>query len=89
MEAMDFGSEKMACFPNDEGAIIHAEGFKPSKQGVIVSFNVENRLDEIIKTVNDLGGKVVQPKTKIKAEGRDFFSLIEDSEGNRIGLYGK
>jgi uncharacterized protein len=33
LEILDFGSEKMACFPSGEGAISEASGFKPSKSG--------------------------------------------------------
>ncbi len=80
-------NEKMACFPTGEGAIIHSPGFEPSGQGVVVSFNTEN-LDGAIQKVEQLGGKVVRPKTKIEAEGMGYFALFLDSEGNRVGLYG-
>ncbi len=33
------------------------------------------------------GGKIIIPKTKIEAEGRGWFAVFADSEGNRIGLY--
>ncbi|MGM0550779.1 MAG: VOC family protein [Bacteroidota bacterium] len=81
--------ESMACFPTGEGALIKAAGFTPSKQGIIVSFNVANRLDKVLDTVTHWGGKMAHPKTKVEAEERGYFALIIDSEGNRIGLYGK
>jgi len=89
MEVLDFGSEKMACLPNDEGAIIEAKGFKPSDQGVLVSLNVEDLLDEVLSKIVKAGGKIVKAKTKIEAENRDYFALFTDTEGNRLGLYGK
>jgi len=81
------GEEKMACFPNGEGAISLSPGFNPSKNGVLVSFYSANDLDLLLDTVQKNGGKLVQGKTKIQAEGRGYFALILDSEGNRIGLY--
>lgn len=88
LKPMDFGEEKMACFPNDEGAICYSDGFKPSKDGVLVSFNTSNDLDDTILRIMENKGEILQPKTKIEAEGRGFFALFIDSEGNRIGLYG-
>jgi len=29
----------------------------------------------------------MMPKTKIEVEGRGWFALFADSEGNRVGLY--
>jgi len=81
--------EKMACFPNDEGAISMAEGFKPSKDGVLVSLNSGIHLEETLMRIKEAGGKIHTPKTKIQSEGRDYFALFIDSEGNKLGLYGK
>ncbi len=88
LEGMDFGKEKMACFPSGEGAISLAPGFKPSKDGVIVSLNTGKNLEATLEKIVENGGSVVQPKTKIEAEGRGWFALFTDSEGNRMGLYG-
>ena len=82
------GKEKMACFPSGEGAISHAPGFKPSKDGALVSFNIEKDMDSTLVEIEKLGGKIVQPKTKIDAEGRGYFSIFVDCEGNKAGLYG-
>lgn len=86
LEPLDFGSEKMACFPNDEGAIIWAEGYQPSNQGAIISFYTKN-MESSLEKVWDLGGKVTKQKTKIEADGRGYFAHFTDCEGNRIGLY--
>lgn len=88
LEKMDFGQEKMACLPNDEGAISFAPGFEPGKNGVLVSFNAGDDLDGVIERISRNGGEIVQPKTKIEAENRGSFALFADSEGNRVGLYG-
>ncbi len=86
---MDFGTEKMAFLPGDEGAISFASGFNPSKDGVLVSLETGNELDETLKRITENGGTMVKPKTKIEAEGRGYFALFTDSEGNRMGLYGE
>ena len=89
LEPLDWGHEKMACLPNDEGAIIHSPGFEPSGQGVVVSFQTGKHLDETMRKVIEAGGTIVRPKTKIEAEGRGYFALFTDTEGNRMGLYGE
>ena len=88
LNAMDFGHEKMAFFPNDEGAISFAKDFKPSKDGVLVSLNTDDDLDGTMNRVVENGGQIIQQKTKIEAEGRGYFALFIDSEGNKVGLYG-
>lgn len=88
LNTMDYGDEMMACFPSGEGAIIHAPGYRPSADGVLVSLNAGKELDYILKKIEDSGGVVRQPKTKIQAEGKGYFAIFTDSEGNRMGLYG-
>jgi predicted enzyme related to lactoylglutathione lyase len=88
LKPLDFGSEKMACLPNDEGAISLSPGFKPSENGVLVSLETGNKLDETLLQIKTAGGKIIKQKTKIEAEGRGYFALFIDSEGNRLGLYG-
>jgi predicted enzyme related to lactoylglutathione lyase len=83
-----YGTEKMACFPSGEGAIINVPGFEPSSQGVVVSLNVGDKFDEVLRRLQLIGGEIVKPKTKIEAAGRDYFALFLDPEGNRLGLYG-
>lgn len=88
LQEIDCGTEKMACFPTGEGAISWAPGFKPSKDGVLVSLNTGNQLDQTIARVIEQGGVIAHPKTKIEAEGRGYFAIFTDSEGNKVGLYG-
>ena len=88
LEIFDSGAEKMACFPTGEGAISLSPGFNPLKDGVLVSLNTEDDLDNTIIRVEENGGIIVHPKTKIEAEGRGYFALFIDCEGNKVGLYG-
>lgn len=46
LKAQDFGTEKMACFPTGEGAIIYEPNYKPSENGVIVSLQVADNIDQ-------------------------------------------
>ena len=86
-EILDCGDEQMAFFPNGEGAISKAPDFYPSENGVLVSFNSFGKLNSILEKAQQNGGKIVREKTKIEAEGRGYFAIIMDCEGNKIGLY--
>lgn len=87
LKVLDFGKEKMACFPNGEGAICQTADFNPAKNGVLVSFDAGKDLNAALAIVAENGGEIVQPKTTIEAEGRGYFALIIDTEGNKVGLY--
>jgi hypothetical protein len=89
LQKQDFGAEKMACFPTGEGAISFAPDFNPSEDGTLVSFTAPDSIEETLARVEQNGGKTIIPKTRIEAEGRDYFAVCIDSEGNKIGLYGK
>lgn len=92
LEQMDCGHEKMAFFPMEEGICPGAISwssefsFQPSAQGVLVSLNCED-MNVSIKAIEDNGGKILIPKTKIDAESRGYFCVFTDCEGNRVGLY--
>jgi predicted enzyme related to lactoylglutathione lyase len=88
LSIIDCGTEKMALLPDDAGAISEAPDFHPSKDGVLVSLNTGKELDQVIQRILDAGGQMIKAKTKIEAEGRGYFALFTDSEGNRLGLYG-
>jgi len=92
LTAMDCGDEKMAFFPKENGicpgAISWAENnkFLPSENGTMVSLNVDN-MEKATGSIEKLGGKILTPQSKIEAEGRGYFSVFLDCEGNRVGLY--
>ncbi len=87
LKAEDFGTEKMAIFPTGEGAVIYEPNYKPSENGVIVSLHVVDNIDSTLERIEASGGKVLKHKTKIEAEGKGYFAVFLDSEGNRLGLY--
>lgn len=88
LEILDCGEEKMACFPTGEGSLSYAPDFEPSATGTLVSLDPGTPIDESIENVKKAGGKIIRPKTKIEAEGKAYFALFTDSEGNTVGLYG-
>lgn len=87
----DCENEKMACFPNDgintSGAISFAPDFKPSPNGVLVSFYAGDDLNLVVDRIQSAGGTINIPKTKIEVEGMGYFAVFTDSEGNKLGLY--
>ena len=87
LEPIDCGNEKMACLPNGEGSVAWAPDFKPSENGVLVSFAVPDTIEETIKRIEKNNGKITIQKTKIEAEGMGYFAVFIDSEGNKVGLY--
>jgi predicted enzyme related to lactoylglutathione lyase len=80
-------SEKMACLPTGEGAVVYSQYAKPSENGLVVSFTVPDSIEATILRMEQGNGKVIIPKTKIEAEGKGYFALCTDCEGNKIGLY--
>ena len=91
IKVQDFGEEKMAFFPEDEinvgGAISVAKDFNPSSDGSCVTFAADGGLQTKIDHAVALGATVLTSATEICCEGKGYFALIRDPEGNRIGLH--
>lgn len=81
---------KYASFPNDKnsagasGALVKLDVARPGIGGTLVYFNCEDVNDELSR-VEAAGGKIIRPKVNIGDFG--FIALIEDTEGNMIGLH--
>lgn len=86
IETESCDSEKMGYFPGCEGAISFAPGFNPSSDGVLISLKVKS-IEQTLAKAKRLGGKTIIPKTAIEAEGRGYFAVFLDCEGNKIGLH--
>src|SRR5262249_48786925 len=67
------------------GALVHDPKRRPSAEGALVYLNVDGKLDAVLGRTRAAGGKVVLPRTDIGEPG--FIGVIEDSEGNRVGLH--
>ena len=91
IQKAEFMGEPQAFFPSDQtsvgGAIVKSARLTPSKAGTLIYLNlgtVEN-LEQALGRAEASGGKLLMPKTDIGDPG--FIGIIEDSEGNGIGLH--
>lgn len=67
------------------GAIVEAEGLTPSTKGCTLYLNGGDDLSIPLSRVEELGGKIVMPKTNIGDDG--FIAQFTDTEGNKIALH--
>lgn len=83
---------KMAFFQSNEetvgGAICTGDGYKPTRNGVVFYLNGGSDLSGVLNKVETLGGKVVQPKTKLSPQMGSIAFFI-DTEGNKVGIHSK
>lgn len=87
---VEMGEDRMGFLPRGEngvsGAIILASGMRPGKDGTLVYLNGGEDLQQVLDRVEPAGGKIVRSKSPISPE-HGFFALIEDTEGNVVGLH--
>lgn len=81
---------EMCLFPVEEGQPggalgCHPRAYFPSHEGALLYLNANPDLSEVLARVEASGGKVMVPKTLLSEE-LGYMGLMEDSEGNRIGL---
>jgi len=67
------------------GALTKMDNCNPGAGGTVVYLDVEGDLDGVLSRVPTAGGKVVQARMAIPPHG--FIGLIEDTEGNIVGLH--
>ncbi len=76
-----------ALFPAGPGDIGGAIGvganYTPAHIGVTLYLRVTDGLDAALARVAPAGGQVLTPKSPLP---QGFFAIIQDTEGNRIGL---
>lgn len=81
---------ELAIFPYGEngvgGALAASPNYQPGPSGPIIYLNAGADIDGPIKRTAAAGGKVVMPKLHISPE-IGHIAIIEDSEGNHIGLH--
>jgi len=81
---------KYATFPGDgnswgaSGALVKIDMAKPGIGGTLVYF-ITDEINTELGRVEAAGGKIIRPKQNIGEFG--FIALIEDTEGNMIGLH--
>lgn len=83
---------EMAFFPYTpgsskvSGAVCKSEHHTPSHDGCIVYLNCNPNLQTVLDKVEQAGGQVVMPKTKISDEV-GYMAFIIDTEKNKTGLH--
>jgi hypothetical protein len=87
----EFMGETQGFFPAGRkgvgGAIVQTDRLAPSSSGPLFYLSVgkAQNLDRILERTEPNGGKTVMAKTAVEDSG--FIGVIQDSEGNRIGLH--
>jgi uncharacterized protein len=87
MESMKY-QEIVTGEPNEAapmGSLNMGGMYKRMMNETIVNYVGVENLDEKIAMVEKLGGKILVPKMEIENVGQ--FALIQDTEGNVIGLF--
>jgi len=86
-----FMGEPQGFFPGDDlavrGAIVCSDRLTPATAGTLIYLNAGtvDSLEQALSRVEPSGGKITMPKTDIGEAG--FIGIIQDTEGNRIGLH--
>lgn len=83
-----FNGTEMAIVPVEEGAVGGAlvlSEKQTGEGGTLVYLNANGNLDGMLGRVGQAGGAVLLKKTSIGDPG--FIAVIQDTEGNRIGLH--
>ncbi|MEE8119275.1 MAG: VOC family protein [Gammaproteobacteria bacterium] len=71
--------------PFNGGCLVPNQENPPSRNGVMIYLNVDNRIDEAITAVTQNGGEILQDKHQIGPFG--YRAIIVDTEGNRVALH--
>lgn len=85
-----FGME-LGLFESDKqaggigGSIVVRPDMKPSSNGSLLYINTNGHLDKVLSQVEAAGGKIIVPTISLGDFG--WSAIIEDSEGNRVGLH--
>lgn len=80
---------EMAFFPRYDdqpgcsGALAQGEVYKPTHDGSLIYFDVED-IDKTLAIATNLNARVLYEKTDLGEAG--YVAELEDCEGNRVGL---
>lgn len=88
MQEMNMGPHLMGFFPSGgvSGAIVKAEGYKPSQDGAVVYLSGGDDLTTVFNRIEKAGGKIIQPKTMVTEE-IGYIAFFIDTEGNKVALH--
>lgn len=79
-----FPSDYEKMLPGAAGALCKMEGVEPKTGGTLVYFSCQDCAHNA-ELAAKAGGKILAPKFSIGEYG--FIAMVEDSEGNTIGLH--
>lgn len=91
METTEMKDYAMAIFPVTTGiggALVMGQGCLPSETGSLIYLNGGKNLQPILDKVEEAGGRIIMPKTKINDDA-GYFALFIDSEGNKLAINSK
>jgi predicted enzyme related to lactoylglutathione lyase len=91
LAAQEMMGTKMAFLPTEGdgavgGAICAGEMHKPSADGAVLYLNGGDDLSTPLSRVEDAGGQVLMPKTKITDE-IGYMAFFTDTEGNKLAFH--
>jgi predicted enzyme related to lactoylglutathione lyase len=92
MDVQNMMGMEMAFFPYEpgsgkaSGALVKGPMHKPSGDGVKIYLNANPDLSGALSKVENAGGKITMPKTKI-GDDIGFMAFFVDTEGNAIALH--
>jgi uncharacterized protein len=70
------------------GCLMSGPGMEPSHRGSVVYLAASPTLDAVLARLPQAGGKLLTPKVTLPGDV-GVFAIIEDSEGNRVGLHAR
>ncbi len=78
-------SAMTAVFPSHEGCLVKMDALVPAQVGTAVYLAADD-LEATLARVESADGKIAMKITEIVG-GHGWFAVIEDSEGNHVGLH--
>ncbi len=90
LEEQTSGDTQMAFFPmvkdagGAAGTLVKGNGYAPCASGTLIYFSTPD-IEAALARAAERGGKTLKAKTSIGEYG--FIGLLQDSEGNHIGLH--
>ena len=92
MAIQEIMGNQMAFFPYEpgsglvSGALCQGDGYTPNSGGALIYLNGGSDLATPLARVEEAGGKIELPKTKISDE-IGFMAIFHDTEGNRVAFH--
>jgi len=91
MQQNNLGPNSIAYFPTTTGiggAIVTGSGYVPSDSGSLIYLNAGENLSAVLDKVEQVGGRIIMPKTLISKES-GYFAVFIDCQGNKLALHSK